>query len=318
MAKLYEMCNDIDSDEILKEREELTAEEKEKILARVKAETKGSGRKRNKAGIVAAWAAAAAVLAVVILPNTSENVAYAMAKIPVLGTVINVVTNGKYIYDDEEGRFEAEIDEVRLEQEVPEDTEGNPAAGISANEVTEKTNESIAVINESIEEMTDRLIKEFEEQAEAGESYGGVYMGHEIMTDTDRWFTLKIDVAEVAGSGVQYQYFYHIDKTTGEISSLKDVFEDGADYITPISENIIKQMREEMAEDDMKYYWVDEDEIVDWNFKRIKEDQNFYFNEQGQLVICFDEYEVAPGYMGLVEFAIEDEVIAGILKDGFK
>ena len=143
-------------------------------------------------------------------------------------------------------------------------------------------------------------------------------MGHEIMTDTDRWFTLKIDVAEVAGSGVQYQYYYHIDKTTGEIASLKDVFEDGADYITPISENIIKQMREEMAEDDMKYYWVDEDEVVDWNFKRIKEDQNFYFNEQGQLVICFDEYEVAPGYMGLVEFAVEDEVIEGILKDGFK
>ncbi len=316
MAKLYEMCNDIDSDEILKEREELTAEEKEKILAHVKAETKGSGHTRNKAGIVAAWAAAAAVLAIVILPNTSENVAYAMAKIPVLGNVIKAVTIREYNYEGE--RFEAKIDEVRLEQEVPEDTEGNSAADISANEVTEKTNESIAVINESIEEMTERLIKEFEEQAEAGESYGGVYVDHEIMTDTDRWFTLKIDVAEVAGSGVQYQYYYHIDKTTGEIASLKDVFEDGADYITPISENIIKQMREEMAEDDMKYYWVDEDEVVDWNFKTIKEDQNFYFNEQGQLVICFDEYEVAPGYMGLVEFAVEDEVIEGILRDGFK
>lgn len=316
MAKLYEMCNDIDSDEILKEREELTAEEKEKILAYVKAETKGSGHKGNKAGIIAAWAAAAAVLAIVILPNTSENVAYAMSKIPVLGTVIKAVTIREYNYEGD--RFEAKIDEVRLEQEVPEDTEENPAAGISANEVTEKTNESIAVINESIEEMTDRLIKEFEEQAEAGESYGGVYVGHEIMTDTDRWFTLKIDVAEVAGSGVQYQYYYHIDKTTGEIASLKDVFEDGADYITPISENIIKQMREEMAEDDMKYYWVDEDEVVDWNFEKIKEDQNFYFNEQGQLVICFDEYEVAPGYMGLVEFAVEDEVIEGILRDGFK
>lgn len=316
MAKLYEMCNDIDSDEILKEREELTAEEKEKILAHVKAETKASGHKGNKAGIIAAWAAAAAVLAIVILPNTSENVAYAMAKIPVLGTVIKAVTIREYNYEGE--RFEAKIDEVRLEQEVPEDTEGNSATGISANEVTEKTDESITVINESIEEMTDRLIKQFEEQAEAGESYGGVYVDHEIMTDTDRWFTLKIDVAEVAGSGVQYQYYYHIDKTTGEIASLKDVFEDSADYITPISENIIKQMREEMAEDDMKYYWVDEDEVVDWNFERIKEDQNFYFNEQGQLVICFDEYEVAPGYMGLVEFAVEDEVIEGILRDGFK
>lgn len=315
MAKLYEMCNDIDSDEILKEREELTAEEKEKILTRVKTEAKDSIRKGNKAGIIAAWAAAA-VLAIVILPNTSENVAHAMAKIPVLGTVIKVVTIREYNYEGE--RFEAKIGEVRLEQEVFEDTEGNPAAGISANEVMEKTNESIAVINESIEEMTDRLIKQFEEQAESGESYGGVYVGHEIMTDTDKWFTLKIDVAEAAGSGVQYRYYYHIDKTTGKIASLKDVFEEGADYITPISENITKQMKEEMAADDMICYWVDEDSEIGWYFERIKEDQNFYFNEQGQLVICFDEYEAAPGYMGLVEFAIEDEVVEGILRDGFK
>lgn len=312
MAKLYEMCNDIDSDEILKEREELTAKEKEKILAGIKTEVKGSGRKGRRAGTIAAWVAAAALLAIVILPNTSENVAYAMAKIPVLGTVIKAVTIREYSYEGE--RFEAKIDEVRLEQEVPADTEGNPAADISANEVTEKTNESIAVINESIEEMTDRLIKQFEEQAAAGESYGGVYVGHEVMTDTDRWFTLKIDVAEVAGSGVQYQYYYHIDKTTGEIASLKDVFKEGVDYVTPISENIIKQMKEEMAEDDMKFYWVDEDSEIGWCFEKIKEDQNFYFNEQGQLVICFDEYEVAPGYMGLVEFAIEDEAIAELLK----
>lgn len=312
MAKLYEMCNDIDSDEILKEREELTAEEKEKLLGCLRTEAKGSGRKGRKAGIIGAWAAAAALLAIVILPNTSENVAYAMAKIPVLGTVIKAVTIREYNYEGE--RFEAKIDEVRLEQEIPEDTEGIPEGDISANEVTEKTNESIAVINESIEEMTDRLIKQFEEQAEAGESYGGVYVGHEIMTDTDKWFTLKIDVAEVAGSGVQYQYYYHIDKTTGEIATLKDVFKDGVDYATPISENITKQMKEQMAEDDMKIYWVDEESGIGSWFEEIKADQNFYFNEQGQLVICFDEYEVAPGYMGLVEFVIEDAVVDELLK----
>lgn len=312
MAKLYEMCNDIDSDEILKEREELTAEEKERILAYVKKETKGSGHKGKRAGIIAAWAAAAALLAIVILPNTSENVAYAMAQIPVLGTVIKAVTIREYNYEGE--RFEAKINEVQLEQEAPENTEGDLAADISVNEVTEKTNESIAVINESIEEMTDRLIKQFEEQAALGESYGGIYVNHEVMTDTDKWFTLKIDVAEVAGSGAQYQYYYHIDKTTGEIASLKDIFKEGADYVTPISENIKKQMKEEMAEDDMKMYWVDEEEDMGFNFEKIKEDQNFYLNEEGQIVICFDEYEVAPGYMGLVEFVVEDEAIKDILK----
>lgn len=312
MAKLYEMCNEIDSDEILKEREELTEEEKKKIMVYVEKETKGFGKKGKRAGIIAAWTAAAAVLAIVILPNTSENVAYAMARIPVLGNVIKAVTIREYSYEGE--RYEAKIDEVQLEQEVPGNAGGDLAADVSVNDVTEKTDESIAVINESIEEMTKRLIKQFEEQAETGESYGGVYVDHEIMTDTDKWFTLKIDVAEVAGSGVQYQYYYHIDKTTGEIASLKDIFQEGVDYVTPVSENIRKQMKEQMAEDDMKMYWVDEEEDVGFYFEKIKEDQNFYFNGQGQLVICFDEYEVAPGYMGLVEFVVEDEAVRDILK----
>ena len=113
---------------------------------------------------------------------------------------------------------------------------------------------------------------------------------------------------------MEYQYYYHIDKTTGEIASLKDLFENGADYITPVSGNIMKQMKEQMAEDDSKVYWVDTKEELGHQFEQIKQDQNFYLNEDGQIVICFDEYEVAPGYMGLVQFAIEDEAVADIRK----
>ena len=32
--------------------------------------------------------------------------------------------------------------------------------------------------------------------------------------------------------------------------------------------------------------------------------ERYYFNENGELVISFDEYEVAPGYMGAVTFTI--------------
>lgn len=299
MARLYEMCNDVNSDELLMDREEMTNEEKERLLARMKEDKTISMRKSRKPGKVAAWAAAAAVIAIVVLPNTSPQIAYAMSQIPVLGNVIKVITVREYNYESE--RYEAKINEVQLEQEPSDDERGD------------KTNESISAINESIEEMTDRLIAQFEEQVEMGESYGGVYVDHQVVTDTDRWFTLRIDVAEVAGSGVQYQYYYHIDKTTGEIAGLRDLFKEGADYITPISENIKKQMRERMAEDDYLFYWVEADE-TGWQFEKIKEDQNFYLNDKGQIVICFDEYEVAPGYMGLVEFTVEDDAVADILK----
>ena len=264
-------------------------------------------RKKNKgfAQKAAGWVAAAAVLILVVVPNISAEAAYAMGQIPILGKVIKAVTVREYHYED--GQFSAQIQEAQLEQE----TEGQEE---QENDIDITAGESIAVINESIEEMTGRLIARFEEQVESGEGYNGVYADHEVVTDTDTWFTLRINVTEVAASGMEYQYYYHIDKTTGEIASLKSLFENGADYITPVSENIMKQMKEQMAEDDSKIYWVDTKEELGHQFEQIKEDQNFYLNEDGQIVICFDEYEVAPGYMGLVQFAIEEEAVADIRK----
>ena len=252
-----------------------------------------------------------------------------MGQIPILGSVIRAVTVRDYHYESE--RFSADIRKVQLEQSGEQASENTDKAQGTAEEsiaekagesvsekngesISEKTGESIAVINESIDEMTERLIARFEEQVEMGESYGGIYVDSEVVTDTDKWFTLKIDVAEVAGSGTQYQYYYHIDKTTGEIASLKDIFKEGVDYVTPVSENIIAQMKDAMAEDDMKFYWVDPEGERGFCFEKIKEDQNFYLNGAGQIVICFDEYEVAPGYMGLVEFAVEEEAVAEIRK----
>lgn len=60
-------------------------------------------------------------------------------------------------------------------------------------------------------------------------------------------------------------------------------------------------------------YWIDGDESTDV-FKEIDGEQNFYFNDDGEIVIVFDEYEVAPGYMGCPEFTIPNDLIAGILK----
>lgn len=313
MARLYEMCNDIDSKDLLKEKEKLTAAEKERMIINMKKEGlilgKENGYHKKDRGMVkktVGWVTAVAVIVLVIVPNLSAQAAYAMGRIPILGSVIRAVTVREYHYEDE--RFSAQIQEVQLEQET------QPSENMGEETGNAVTGESIATINESIEEMTDRLIASFEEQMETGEGHKGIYTDHEVVTDTDTWFTLRINVTEVAGSGVQYQYYYHIDKTTGKIASLKDLFAEDADYVTPISENIIKQMKEQMEQDESKIYWVDSQEVIDAPFEKIKEDQNFYLDDSGQIVICFDEYEVAPGYMGLVQFTIEKEAVADIRK----
>ena len=44
-------------------------------------------------------------------------------------------------------------------------------------------------------------------------------------------------------------------------------------------------------------------------FERIARDQSFYISAEGKLIISFDKYEVAPGYMGVVTFTIPTEVL---------
>ena len=169
-------------------------------------------------------------------------------------------------------------------------------------------------INFDIEKVTNQLIEEFQESADLGESYGSLDIHHETVTDNDKYFTLKLSLYRGAGSGFQSYKFYTIDKKTGKQLQIGDLFREGSNYNETLSENIKEQMRARMAEDEMNMYWVDYDEVAEWNFERLKADQNFYFDGTGNLVIVFDEYEVAPGYMGAQEFTVEREVFEGLLK----
>ena len=102
---------------------------------------------------------------------------------------------------------------------------------------------------------------------------------------------------------------YTIDKKRQIVLTLPMLFKDDK-YIKVISDNIKEQMREQMKKDSTKSYFIDQKkDLPVEDFKTINKYQDFYFNKNEDLVICFDEYEVAPGYMGAVEFVIPYKVI---------
>lgn len=80
-----------------------------------------------------------------------------------------------------------------------------------------------------------------------------------------------------------------------------------------ISENIKTQMKEQMAADEGIVYFFEGDDMPGDGFEQIQSDQDFYFNEDGEIVIEFDEYEVSPGYMGIVSFTIPESVTGTLL-----
>lgn len=282
---------------------------------------------QNHTGIWKITAAAAVLIgAFILLPNTSAAMANAMEQIPLIGQLVKVVTFRDYQYESDRNMADIEIPEIQpadnnstnnldnhADSNTVSDNTNNSTQGNINSNVQENLNRTTAEINAEIKEVTDKLIAEFEANLKAEGGYQDVVVKSEVLTTTPEYFTLKLICYQGAGSGYQWNYFYTIDLNTGERLQLKDIFADGADFITPISDNIKQQMQEQMDADENVYYWLN-DEIEEWNFKAITEETSFYLNEKGNVVIGFNEGDVAPMYMGTVEFEIPSEVIADIRK----
>ena len=132
---------------------------------------------------------------------------------------------------------------------------------------------------------------------EAESNHYSLDLSYQVVTDNDRVFALRFNQALVMASGVESVKIYDVDKATGELLTLDDLFQPGSDYLGVLTENIQEQMRAQMAADSEVYYWVDS-EIEDLNFTRLEADTDFYLNDSGELVLVFDEGEVAPHVYG--------------------
>lgn len=260
-----------------------------------------------------AWTAvAAAAVLMIALPNTNMQIAHAMENIPLLGGFFRLVTVRQYNYSDENHDAEVELAQITYGEDAGEGASGGEAAvGAAAPKGTAAG--SVEAVNQDMEATVEELIRQFEDTL-SEEGYHGLHVSQEVVTDNDRYYTVKLSVLETEASGYEHNQFYTIDKQTGNVVTLEDLFAEGSDYISAISENIKTQMREQMAADEGVIYFLDGDDMPEFNFQGITEQTNFYFNEKDELVIAFDEYEVAPGYMGAPEFVIPQEVTAAILK----
>ena len=228
------------------------------------------------------WMAAALALFIAV-PNASPAAAAALADVPVLGTIVELVTFRSWTYDD--GHASADVT-------VPE-LDGSAAA---------------REVSDQVQAYTDQLIARVQADCETlGEGYKSLDVISTVVTDSDTWFTLRVDATETQASGYQFSRFYHIDKTTGQVVTLADLFREDAEYVTALSGEVLRQMEERMAADESVRYFPEE-------FTAIDPQQNFYFNGEGELVLVFDEYTIAPGSMGMPEFTIPAEVYGGLLK----
>ena len=244
---------------------------------------------------IAAAAVCFVFITLFVLPNVSVAYAQTLEQIPVIGDIVRVVTIRNYFYADD--KHEMNIDVPQIEGE---------------------DSEAVDYINKDVSELTTALVNQFYKDLEitGNNGYGSIRVDYEATTNTERWFTLKLSVNETAASSNAYFKFYHIDKKQGRIVELGDLFNTDK-YSDILVAEIKMQMQEQMANDENISYWINNSGIGE-DFAAVSADQNFYWNENGDLVIIFDKYEVGPGSMGTPEFVIDKGVIRDILKPEFK
>lgn len=243
--------------------------------------------------------AAAAVLvlsvsALTIGVNSSEAFAKTMSDIPVVGSIVKVL-NFRQFSLDEKG-YNANI-------ETPE------IAGLENKELQNSLNEKYYSENK---ELYDQFMADMKSVEENGGGHMGVDSGYVVKTDTDQILSIGRYVVNTAASSSTVFTYDTIDKKNEILITLKSIFKEES-YVDVISENIKKQMAERMAEDDSNMYWLNEEDAMTEVFDKISPEQSFYITADNKLVISFDKYEVAPGYMGVVEFEIPTETIQDIL-----
>ena len=240
---------------------------------------------------------AAAMLTVVVLANSGPGVARAMEQIPLLGPITRVFTFRTY-QDQRNDTISADIN-------VPEVENGG-------------------ALNDAIREYTDAIIAEYEKDAAVVggtevESKSGHYqmnLDYTVATDNDKLFSLRFNKTIIMASGAESVKIYNVDKATGKILALGDLFRKDSDYLGALTANIQEQMRAQMEADESVQYWLD-GEVEAWNFTALDPEATFYVNADGKLVIVFNEGDVAPMYMGVVEFTVPSEAVADIAVPGY-
>lgn len=265
-------------------------------LEAVVEESLKKGRKKKRAPKWVMGSVAAAALFTASL-NVSPAMARNLADIPVIGSIVEVLTFVSY---------EVEKDKYSANIEVPK---------------INGSSSEIAALNEKYAAEGKALYEQFKEEMDSMDKSGGGHLGVDsgyiVATDTDQILSVGRYVVNTVGSSSTVMKYDTIDKQKEIVITLPSLFKNDA-YVSIINENVIEQMREQAnASNGEKVYWVSgagipDEELFD-QFTTIKSDQNFYITAEGKLVIVFDKYEVAPGYMGVVEFEIPTELLKDTL-----
>lgn len=172
--------------------------------------------------------------------------------------------------------------------------------------------------SEEIDACIEACVEEFwRYAAQKYSGYAGEDLASTVIREDDRSFTLCIQCTINAGSSFTCRRHFTVDKATGEIVSFESLFREGSGYSEAISAEIGRQIEERVERGDFYYGYGIFTSPADLEMAfRSLQDPDFYFDEEGRLVIAFQEGEIAPNNMGTPAFVIPAGVTEPLAEEG--
>ena len=264
-------------------------------------------------------AAAAVLLCMTVGVNTNEVLAKELGQLPVIGSLVRVLTITSYHEEDGDHDITVNVPEIEVEEtgtagtgEVPQTEE---ASGMSDADIEEAVN---AQIQKIVDDHVAQAKEKFAEYKDAffatggtEEEWGGrtmdINVDYEVKYQEGSVVSLVLSTFEGWVAAQELRYYYNIDVAQNRELTLKDLL--GEDYVNIANESIRRQMNERAAADENLVYWgVTVTQCSTDGSVTGDDNSDFYINEKGNPVVCFGEYEVGPGFMGIQEFEIEKNV----------
>ena len=290
LSRLKEQYEEIQAPDSLREKSRKIMEEWPE-----KTETPMAARKTGARKISPwqRWASIAAVAAVAFLGglNANESFAATMASLPGMEGLVRVLTMDRYHFQKD--NMEADIVMPQIE-------------GLEDQELQ-------AMINAEIRKDAEAVIAQFEEDKQYVEEAGfddahiGWEFNYNVRSDDDDLLVLETYFYNVAGSSHSVHKFYNVDKVNQRLLTLPELLKDRPDYVNELSEFILGEMARRNEAGNSYYIDPDDEFAGEFAFRQIEPDQPFYIDGEGRLVICFEPYEVGPGYLGSPEFVIPQD-----------
>ena len=250
-------------------------------------------RRKHRIWGTCAGMAAALVLVFTTALNTNTAFAEMAAGLPVIGAAARILTFRSYERDEGDWKISVEIPSVEM---IAKDTNGLDSA------LNQEIYDLCSQYADEAVERAREYKKAFMETGGTEEEWEAhdinIHVGYEIKAQTEAYLSFAVQGTENWSSAYSETKYYNIDLKDNKMVTLADVL--GHDYARIADESILRQM-ENMEEKEGIAFWSKSE----GGFTGITDKTAFYMNENGNPVIVFDKYEIAPGAYGKLEFEID-------------